>query len=130
MTAPQLPTRDRSAAILVRELRLLAEVTRSRLRLATLTAADRDPADFEAFEHLSLELKRAGAALGFDAPLARRLLSLRELLDSHLLTATAIASCDLDDHAALAMVRRGVDAVAAGLPSLDDPILAEAAVNH
>jgi hypothetical protein len=112
---------------LVRELRLLAEVTRSRLRLAALTTADRDPADFE---HLSLELKRAGAALGFDAPLARRLLSLRELLDSHLLTATAIASCDLDDHAALAMVRRGVDAVAAGLPSLDDPILAEAAVTH
>jgi hypothetical protein len=114
----------------VSELHVLAEVTRFRLRLAALAVAEPEPADFASFEHLSQELKRAGAALGFDAPLARRLLSLRELLDSHLLTATAIASCDVDNTAALAMIGRGVDAVAAGLPSLDDPILVEGAVNR
>jgi hypothetical protein len=80
-------------------------------------------------EHLSDELKRAGVVLGLDTPLARRLLSLREELDSHLLTATAIAGCDLDDATALRMVGRGVDAVAGGLPSPGDPLLAPLGVH-
>jgi hypothetical protein len=77
-------------------------------------------------ERLSDELKATAIALGLDSQVARRLLSVRELLDSHLLTATAIASCDLDETAAIAMVRRGIDAVAAGLPHQGDPLLAGA----
>jgi hypothetical protein len=128
VTAPQLTTRERSAAVLVRELHVLTETTHKGLWEATIAGSG--PVDFEDAETLSRQLKRAGAALGFDAPLARRLLSLRELLDSHLLTASTLASCKLDDCSALNMVRRGVDAVAAGLPPLDDPILAEAPVTR
>jgi hypothetical protein len=80
-----------------------------------------DRAALELVQHLSDELRAAGADLGFESKLARWLLSLRELLDSHLLTATAIAACDYDETATVAMLRRGIDAVAAGLPRLDDP---------
>ncbi len=73
-------------------------------------------ASFDTVERLSDELKATAVALGLEGHTARRLLSLRELLDSHLLTATAISGCDLDDTAAIAMVQRGIAAVAAGLP--------------
>jgi hypothetical protein len=105
----------------------------SRLHTMTSFAADSlDASNIDAdgsldtVERLSDELKATATALGLENQIARRLLSLRELLDSHLLTATAIASCDLDETAAIAMVRRGIDAVAAGLPHLGDPLLAGA----
>jgi hypothetical protein len=111
---------------LIRRLHALTDRTR-----ATLDSRDArfDTVERINVEHLSEQLKRAGTLLGLDAPLARRLLSLREELDSHLLTATAIAGCDLDDATALRMVRRGVDAVATGLPTPGDPLLAPVAVH-
>lgn len=69
-------------------------------------------------ERLSDELREAGLALGSEHRLSRRLLSLRESLDSHLLTAAAIRGDDDEtaSPAAHAMVQRGIDTVLAGLP--------------
>jgi len=113
-------------------IRQLQELSRQ-ARLATtqdVGHGDResrlDAGCLDAVEHLSSELKVAATALGFEAPVARRLLSLRELLDSHILTATALAGCDLDGSAAVAMVSRGVEAVTMGLSRLDDPMLSAA----
>jgi hypothetical protein len=111
------PTPD----VLVDRLRVLTRMARA--SLTDLELAGR------ALDQLSDELKRAGSIIGLDAPLARRLLSLREELDSHLLTATALAGCDVDDATALAMMRRGVDVVDLGLPHRDDPLLTPVAVH-
>jgi hypothetical protein len=74
-------------------------------------------------ERISEELRDAGMALGSEHRLSRRLLSLREALDSHLLTAAAIRGDDDDEPAspaAHAMVQRGIDTVLAGLPRIGE----------
>jgi hypothetical protein len=74
-------------------------------------------------ERISEELRDAGMALGSEHRLSRRLLSLREALDSHLLTAAAIRGDDDDEPAspaAYAMVQRGIDTVLAGLPRVSE----------
>lgn len=107
--------------VLVDRLRVLA-------RLARASLGDLELAG-QAVEQLSAELKRSGTLLGLDSPLARRLLSLREELDSHALTASALAGCDVDDATALAMVRRGIEVVELGLPREGDPLLVPVAVH-
>jgi hypothetical protein len=107
--------------VLVDRLRVLT-------RLACTSLTDIEFASLAA-DQLSDELKRAGELLGLDAPLARRLLSLREELDSHALTASALAGCDVDDATALAMMRRGLDVVELGLPRRGDPLLVRVAVH-
>ncbi len=104
-------------------LRYLRQLTsRASVVLRVQAAAPDNERQVEVVEHLSAELKRAGSSIGIDQPIARRLLSLRELLDSHVLTAAAIEGCDLDETVATAMVQRGIDAVAAGLDALSgDP---------
>jgi hypothetical protein len=101
--------------VLVDRLRVLTRMARGALTDPVFAA--------QAVEQLSDELRRAGTLLGLEVPLARRLLSLREDLDSHALTASALSGCDVDDATALAMMRRGIDAVESGLPQPDDPIL-------
>lgn len=110
------PTPD----VLVERLRVLT-------RMARDAVSDLDFAG-QAVEQLSDELRRAGAMLGVDEPLARRLLSLRAELESHALTASALAGCNADQATAADMIRRGLDAVASGLPERDDPLLARLAL--
>jgi len=107
--------------VLVDRLRVLTRMARAAL-------TDLDFAT-QAVDQLSDELRRAGSLLGLEAPLARRLLSLREELDSHALTASALAGCDVDDATALAMMQRGIDAVEFGLPQRGDPILSPVPVH-
>jgi enoyl-CoA hydratase/carnithine racemase len=74
-------------------------------------------------ERVSEELREAGLALGSEHRLSRRLLSLRESLDSHLLTAAAIRGDDDREPASPAvhaMVQRGIDIVLNGLPRAGD----------
>jgi hypothetical protein len=100
-------------------LRYLSRLTsRASVELRVQAADTVDDRQVEVVEQLSAELKRAGSSLGIDQPIGRRLLSLRELLDSHVLTASAIKGCDLDETVATAMVQRGLDSVAASLDAL------------
>ena len=107
--------------VVVDRLRVLTRLTRTALTDVVFGE--------QAVQQLSDELKRASGLLGLDAPLARRLLSLREELDSHALTASALAGCDLDDATALGMLRRGIDVVELGLPQRGDPLLRRVAVH-
>ncbi len=92
---------------------------RARDQLAQVTSATSGPPDadamFDVVEQLSDDLKWAADRLGSDAVTRRRLLSLRETLDSHLLTGFALATCDLGDAAVPTMLARGLNAVAEGL---------------
>ena len=97
-------------------VRYLQELTsQASMSLSLGPLGSTEPRSLEAVHYLSDELKRAGTFFGVDEPVARWLLSLRELLDSHVLTAAAIEVCDLDETVATAMMQRGLDAVAAGL---------------
>jgi hypothetical protein len=96
-----------------------ARTDRARDHLAHVTSATSGPADadamFDVVQQLSDDLKWAADRCGSDAVTRRRLLSLRETLDSHLLTGFALAACDLGDAAVPTMLARGLNAVADGL---------------
>jgi hypothetical protein len=63
--------------------------------------------------HLSEQLRRAARAAGVETPVGRRLLRLRDELDSHVLAASVLEESGARN--ARHLLRRGVDAVAADL---------------
>src|SRR6476619_3920963 len=89
-------------------IRYLQELTSEASTSLSAGLGSTEQRPLDAVEYLSDELKRAGTFFGVDEPVARSLLSLRELLDSHVLTAAAIEVCDLDETVATAMVQRGL----------------------
>jgi hypothetical protein len=104
-----------SPAVLLTYVRTIVERADRSIERAGTDPAEAE-ASIEAAERVSEELKWTAGLLERDRALGVRLLSLREALDSHILTARALMSCDIHESAVPTMLRRGLVAVVAGLP--------------